>query len=347
MRQSHSTALGRLGALAGVSVTALALAACGGTPAPASTGAAATDDKPLSIAYVSFAVQNTYDAPMLEQAQAVAAANNATVTVLDGALDPAKQGQAIEDAITSGKYDGIITQPVYGPQIVPDVQAAIAAGIPVVNIDQILGQDFTSGATQVDGLIANIVFVPSDLGTKFGQQIVAACKSKNLDPCNVAWLHDVTGSAIDLAFADAFKKVTDGTPVKVVASGDTQYTPSVAQTAAADIITAHPEVNLWASSDQGLQGITAALAAAGKPTSGYLFVGYGGSQWVQPKVADGTVFADAVQAPATEGKLGMQAMIDYLRKGTKTGDVNPFKDFPNNGVMTKDTASQFHGEWVG
>ena len=348
MRQSRSTALRRLGALAAASAAAVALAACsstGGTPSD--TSSSGGSDEPLSIAYVSFAVENTYDAPMLKAAQDVAAANNATVTVLDGALDPAKQGQLIEDAITSGKYDGIITQPVYGPAIVANVENAIAAGIPVVNIDQILGEDFTTGKTQVDGLIANVVFVPSDLGKKFGEQIVAACKSKNLDPCNVAWLHDVTGSAIDLAFADAFNKVTAGTPVTVVATGDTNYTPSVAQGVAADIITAHPEVNLWASSDQGLQGIMQALGAAGKATSDYLFVGYGGSQWVQPQVADGTVFADAVQAPATEGRLGMQAMIDYLRTGKKTGDVDPFKDFPNNGVMTKDTASKFTGEWVG
>jgi ribose transport system substrate-binding protein len=59
------------------------------------------------------------------------------------------------------------------------------------------------------------------------------------------------------------------------------------------------------------------------------------------------VFADVVQAPATEGRLGMEALIDALRNGNDHGDVDPFADFPNNGVMTQDTADQFTGEWAG
>jgi ABC-type sugar transport system substrate-binding protein len=102
-----------------------------------------------------------------------------------------------------------------------------------------------------------------------------------------------------------------------------------------------------ATSDQGLQGAIGAIEAAGKNTADFLFVGYGGSKWGQEHVADGTVFADVVQAPATEGRLGMEALIDALRNGNKQGDVDPFADFPNNGVMTKDTADQFTGEWAG
>jgi ribose transport system substrate-binding protein len=347
MRHSRTTAFRRLGVIAAVATAGLALAAC--TPTTPSTPTeSAVADTPLSIAYISFAVQNTYDAPMLAAAEAVAEANNATVTVLDGNLDPATQSQLIQDAITSGKYDGIITQPVYGPAILTDVQDAIAAGIPVVNIDQILGDDLTTGATQVDGLIANVVFVPSDLGTKFGEQIVAACDEGGFSPCNVAWLHDVTGSAIDIAFTDAVNEVLTGTDVSIVATGDTYYTPSVAQTAAADILTAQGSgINVWASSDQGLQGIFAALDAAGTAYDTYQYVGYGASQWVLPFVADGTVFADIAQIPATEGKLGMQAMIDYLRNGTVSGDIDAFSSLPNGGVITKDTAGEFTGEWVG
>jgi ribose transport system substrate-binding protein len=54
------------------------------TPAPS-----ATSSKTLQIAYISFAVANSYDAPMLAAAQAAAAAGNAQLTVMDGNLDPA------------------------------------------------------------------------------------------------------------------------------------------------------------------------------------------------------------------------------------------------------------------
>jgi len=352
MSLSRKTGLRRFGALAGASlaaVSALALTACapagpvgGCTGVPTDLGG-----DTLEIAYISFAVANTYDEPMLACAQEVAAANNANVTVFDGNLDPATQATLIEDAIASGQYDGIITQPIYGPAILDVVGEAIDAGITVVNIDQILGEDFTTGATQVDGLSANVVFVPYDLGVKFGQQIVAACKSQNLDPCNIAYLHDVKASAIGVALWDGFTEATKGSPVKVVAEGETFYNPAAAQTAVADILTANPDIDLIATSDQGLQGAALAIEAAGGAMTDYLLVGYGGSQWGQAHVASGEVFADVLQAPATEGKLGMIALLQALRGKGDQGDIDPFKAFPNNGVITKDTASQFTGEWVG
>lgn len=346
MRHSQPAAIRRIATVGAVAATALALAACS-TPGPAPTDGGGDTEKTLQIAYISFAVANTYDEPMLAEAQKVADASNAKLTVFDGNLDPNTQVSLIQDVIASGQYDGMITQPIYGPAILDVVKQAIDAGITVVNIDQILGEDFTTGKTQVDGLSANVVFVPSDLGTKLGQQVVAACKTKNLDPCNVAYLHDVKASAIGVALWDAFNKVIAGTPVTVVAEGETFYNPAAAQTAVTDILTANANINLIATSDQGLQGAVGAIDAAGKSVSDFLLVGYGGSQWVNPKVADGTVFADVVQAPATEGRLGMQALIDALRNKNNHGDVDPFADFPNNGVMTKDTVSQFTGEWVG
>lgn len=343
MWQSHAARFGRTLAIAGISAAALALSSCA-TPAAAPPAA---EDAPLQIAFISFAVGNTYDEPMLAAAQVVAKANNAEITVFDGNLDPNLQITLIQDVIASGQYDGMITQPIYGPAILDVVQQAIDAGITVVNIDQILGDDFTTGATQLDGLAANVVFVPSDLGTKLGEQVVEACATKNLDPCNVAYLHDVKASAIGVALWDAFNAVIAGTNVTVVAEGETFYNPAAAQTAVTDILTGNPDIDLIATSDQGLQGSIEAIKAGGKSASDFLLVGYGGSVWGQGMVADGTVFANVVQAPATEGRLGMEALIDALRNGNNQGDIDPFADFPNNGVMTKDTASKFTGEWAG
>lgn len=342
MRQSQSVRFRRSLAIATAGAAALALAACT-APAPD----AGEDEAPLQVAFISFAVANTYDEPMQAEIERVAAENNVEITVFDGNLDPNLQATMIQDVIASGQYDGMITQPVFGPAIIDVVKEAIAAGITVVNIDQILGEDFTTAATQVEGLAANIVFVPTDLGTKLGEQVVEACATQDLDPCNVAFLHDVKASAIGVALWDGFNAAIAGSPVTVIAEGETFYNPAAAQTAVSDILTANPNINLIATSDQGLQGAVQAIEAGGKSTSDFLMVGYGGSAWAKDQVAAGVVFADVVQAPATEGRLGMEAMIDALRNGVNRGDVDPFADFPNNGVMTKDTASEFTGEWAG
>lgn len=334
---------------AGIAVAALALAACssGTTDASGSGETSAPSDEPLQIAYISFAVANTYDEPMLAAAQEVAAANNAEITVFDGNLDPATQATLIEDVIASGDYDGMIVQPVYGPAIMDVVAEAMDAGLTVVNIDQILGEDFTSGATQLPGLASNIVFVPTILGQKLGEQTVEACASMNLDPCNVAYLHDLKTSSVSIALWDAFSEATAGTPVTVVAEGETFWNPAAAQTAVADILTANPDIDAIVTSDQGLQGAVLAVGDSGAAVGDYLFVGYGGSQWALDAITDGVVYSDVIMAPATTGRLGMEAMIAALRDGTDMGDVDPFADFPNNGVMTPDTVDQFTGEWPG
>ena len=344
MRQSQTVRLRRTFTIAAAATAALALAACS---TPATDAGDSPTEETLQIAYISFAVANTYDEPMLAEAQKVADASNAELTVFDGNLDPATQGTLIEDVIASGQYDGMIVQPIYGPAIYDVVGEAIAAGITVVNIDQILGDDFTSGATQLDGLSANVVFVGSILGEKFGEETVAACAEKNLDPCNVAYLHDLKTSAVSIALWDAFNEVIAGTPVTVVAEGETFWNPAAAQTAVADILTANSNIDAIVTSDQGLQGAALAIEAAGQSLSDYLLVGYGGSVWGQEHVAEGTVFSDVLMAPATTGRLGMEALIDALRNGKNHGDVDPFEGFPNNGVITKDTASEFTGEWAG
>src|SRR5262245_44202403 len=80
---------------------AASAAASAPASAPAESPSAAANDEPLELAYISFAVANSYDAPMLAAAQAAAAANNANITVFDGALDPPTQVKQLQDAIRS------------------------------------------------------------------------------------------------------------------------------------------------------------------------------------------------------------------------------------------------------
>ncbi|WP_055896070.1 sugar ABC transporter substrate-binding protein [Yonghaparkia sp. Root332] len=347
MRKAQPARFRRLLAVSMTAVAALALAACASAePAPVADGDAPAEET-LQVAFISFAVANTYDEPMLAEIERVAAENNIEITVFDGNLDPNLQVTLIQDVIASGQYDGMITQPVFGPALVDVVQQAIDAGLTVVNIDQILGDDFTTGATQLEGLAANVVFVPSDLGTKLGEQVVDACATQDLDPCNVAFLHDVKASAIGIALYDAFNAVIEGTPVTIVAEGETFYNPAAAQTAVSDILTANPDIDLIATSDQGLQGAVQAIESAGGALSDYLMVGYGGSVWSQQRVSEGAVYANVLQVPATEGRLGMEAMVDALRNGNNQGDVDPFADLPGGGVITQENAAEFTGEWAG
>jgi len=298
------------------------------------------------IAYLSFAVTNSYDSPMLAAAKAVAEADGAEVTVFDANNDPKVQYQQLQDAITSGKFQGIITQPIFGTGLTDLVSQAIEAGIKVVNMDQILGPDLTTFESQVDGLSGNVVFVPTELGTKLGEQVVAACASQKLDPCNVGYMYNIKASALDVATKEAFDAAIKGSPVKIVGEGEGFFTPSYALKAVQDMLQAQPGINLIAGSDQSIQGAVQALDGAGLAGK-VLLVGFGGSSTAVAGVANGTWFADVAQAPATTGKLAMQQLLAAIKSGTVTPGTNPLAGLPNNGVITKDTAAQFTGEWIG
>ncbi|HEY6608237.1 MAG TPA: substrate-binding domain-containing protein, partial [Candidatus Limnocylindria bacterium] len=204
---------------ASTGVTAAAATPAPATAAPASEPAAspsmAVNNDPLELGYISFAVENSYDKPMLEAAQAAAAANNAKLTVFDGNLEPATQVKLLQDAVTSGKFDGIILQPVYGAGLVEDAKAAIAAGVAIGNIDQILGTDNTTADLQIPGQLSNVVFVPSELGRKIGELVVKACGDTK--PCNVGYIWSVKAAALDATLREAFDKATSINPdIKVV-----------------------------------------------------------------------------------------------------------------------------------
>jgi ribose transport system substrate-binding protein len=342
-------------AISAVAAAALALAACsssGGSSSssssstPTASATAAAAKKPMNIAYLSFAVDNSYDAPMLAAAQAVASTDGATLKVFDANNNPQTQYDQLQTVINSGQYNGIITQPIESTGLVSLVQQAISKGIKVVNMDQILGSALNTAAPQVSGLSANVTFVPTTIGTQLGQQVVAACASKSLSPCKVGYLYDIKASSLDTAIYGAFTAAIKGSPVKVVTYGQSYFTPTIGLSAVETMLQAQPSLNLIVGSDQGIEGAMTALTTVDK-SDHVLLVGYGASAAAVAGIESGAIFSDVAQAPASEGRLAVQALVEALQSGKVSGTINPVGAFPDNGIVTKADSGQFTPEWPG
>jgi ribose transport system substrate-binding protein len=305
------------------------------------SGAASSKTKPR-IAYLSFAVANSYDAPMLAAARKVAKASGASVTVFDAANDPKKQLAQLQTAMTSKQYDGIILQPIFGPQLIPTVKTAIKSGLKVVNIDQILGANPATAAPPVAGLSGNAVFVQTDIGKKQGRLVNAACAQLQADPCKVGYLYSVKVSSLDTAIRKGFDAVTAGHGVDVVTEGETFYNPANALKAAQTMLQSEPDLNVIVGADQGATGAQQALN--GKKVT---LIGYGGGAVGLKAVASGAWFGTVVQRPATEGKLGMTCVVKAVKTGKGCGGIDVLSGLPNGGVVTKANASKFKAEWPG
>ena len=364
MRAHDSSGARRRRLIAVLGAMSLVVAACSGTAessAPASsepttapsegaaTAAPSVNDEPLEIAYLSFAVANSYDAPMLAAAQAAASAGNATLTVFDANLDPAKQAQQLQDATASGQFDGIITQPLFGAGMVAGVEEAIAAGIGVANIDQILGEDQTTADSQVEGLLANVAFVPSTLGRKIGELVVAACAELAADPCNVGYIYSVKAAALDTTLRVAFDEVTSSHPeIVVVQEGESFYTTALGLSASQNMLAAHDDLSLIVAADQAITGAVAAVEADGRENKP-LLIGYGGGAVALQGIEAGNRYGTVMQMPATEGRIGTEQLVQALRTGEVFPGFDPLDDLPEGGVVTKANVATFLplAEWPG
>jgi ribose transport system substrate-binding protein len=322
-------------AAAFMAVAALVVAANVASGAPSKQAAT------INVAYLSFAVANSYDAPMLAAAKSVASKGGAKVTVFDAANDPKKQIQQLQTAISSGQYKAIIVQPIFGPQLIPTIKQAIAKGIKVVNIDQILGTNPGTAAPPVPGLSGNVVFVQTQIGKKQGRLLVAACAGKS--PCNVGYLYSVKASSLDAAIRKGVNTAIKGHNIKIVAEGETFYQPANALKASQTMLQAHSDLNVIIGADQGATGAQTALGS----NKDVILIGYGGGAVGLKRVKSGAWYGTVVQRPATEGRRGMECALKAVKTGKGCGGIDVLAGLPNGGVVTKANASKFKAEWPG
>ena len=216
------------------------------------------------------------------------------------------------------------------------------------NIDQILGSDNTTAKSQVDGQLANVVFVPSELGRKIGELVVKACTEKQANPCNVGYIWSVKAAALDTTLRKAFDQATASHPeIKVVAEGESFYTTALGLKASQDMLQAHPDLTVIVGADQA---ITGAAQAVGPDNKGKIaLIGYGGGAIALQGIKSGERYGTVMQMPATEGRLGTQQLIDAIRSKTPAPGLDPLAALPDGGVVTKANVDTFLPltEWPG
>ena len=319
--------------------------------APATTAAPAEpadepDPEPWRIAYLSASSANTFLLASVGEMQRLADENNIELVEFDAQFNAELQTTQLQDAIASGQYDGIILVALNGPGLVPDVEAALASGLQVVLFNQIVGDDLSTNEPQVDGIAASVMAPPVVTGERAGRLTIQACEG--LDPCRVVYLFGIRGIPLDVALRQGFDSAVAGhANIGVVAEGEGLYLgPEGGINAIQDILQAQPEFDVVVGADQSLQGVELVLTDEGK-LDGVALIGLGGSSPAIDGVRDGRWFATVYYAPASEGRLAMEAMIAALRDGTLTGGIDPNANFLDEGLVTSANVDQFTAEWDG
>ncbi len=320
-----------------------AAAAPATTAAAPSTTVAATPES-FNVAYLSASSANTWLAASREQMEAVAAGANVTMTEMDAQFNPGLQTTQMQDVVASGQYDGIIVTAIIGPGLAPDIEAALAAGLEVVVLNQVVGTDLTTADPQVDGLAASVMAPPQRSGERMGALAVQACEGN--DSCGVVFIYGIKGIPLDDALRAGFDSViADHSNISVVAEGEGQYLgPEGGMNAIQDIMQTTPDFDVVVGADQSIEGIEIVLREEGM-LGDVKLIGLGGSAAAVQGISNGSWFGGVYGAPGDEGRYAMEAMVAALADGTMTGGVDPAESLPDEGLMTAANVGQFTAQW--
>ncbi|CAN5849963.1 ABC transporter substrate-binding protein [soil metagenome] len=304
------------------------------------------DADPVRIAYFSFAASNTYSQATLEGIEQVAEESGATVQAFDGGFDATVQVNAIQDALASGGFDAFIISSNDGNAVVPQVEAAIAAGIVVVATFTPIGPDLTTLEPQIDGVTATVGPPLVSNGEWFARLIVDACADR--DPCQAAFMPGLSTLPLDAVRVTAMQAVLAEHPaVDLVAVVDGGYLADPAYQATQDILSAYPDIDVIATGgDQMTIGAELAVQDAGLADE-IALIGNGASRPGVQAVRKGRWFGTYVNVPVQEGRTAADLAIRAVRGETVPSAVDEETLSPIGPVATLETVGDFEGEWEG
>ena len=232
--------------------------------------------------------------------------------VVSGDKDVAKQGNQIKDFIVK-KVSAIVLSPCDSKSIVPVIQEANAAGIPVFTVDIPCNEPGVKIVTQIatdnygGGKEAGQAMIQA-LGEAGGK--IAVLHFKQAESC----LLRVKGfrEVIDAHNAGSKAKIQIVTELESGGAKDMGYK------AAEDALQAHADLRgIFAINDPAALGARAALEKAGKTQ--VQIVGFDGQPEGKQAIRDGKIYADPIQFP---DKMGIQ-IVDAIIRHSKGETLPP------------------------
>lgn len=269
-------------------------------------GGVAAQAQQKTFAVVQINQQALFFNQMNEGAQKAAKAAGVKLVIFNANNDPAAQNSAIETYIQQ-KVDGLAVVAIDVNGVMPAVNQAAKAGIPVVAIDAILPAGPQKAQIGVDNAKAGadmgkffLGYVKSDMGGKAKYGVVGALNS---------FIQNIR--------QEGFEKAIAGTPgITKAGVVDGQNIQDNALTAAENLITGNPDMTaVYATGEPALMGAIAAIESQRKQKSVKLF-GWDLTAQAIAGIDAGYVVAVIQQDPAEMGAAAVKALKTLSDGGT-------------------------------
>jgi ribose transport system substrate-binding protein len=238
---------------------------------------------------------------------------NYQAIVVSGDKDVAKQSNQIKDFIVK-KVSAIVLSPCDSKSIVPVIQEANTAGIPVFTVDIPCNEPGVKIVTQIatdnygGGKEAARAMIEA-LGEAGGKVAILHFKQAESCQLRVKGFREVIGAYNSQAKAK----------IDIVAELESGGAKDQGYKAAEDTLQANPDLRgIFAINDPAALGARAALEKAGK-TEQVVLVGFDGQPEGKQAIKEGKIYADPIQFP---DKMGVQ-IVDAIIKHSKGETLPP------------------------
>ena len=302
----------------------LTLVACGSNnKTDDSKGGVDKGDHKYSIGLSMNTQTNPFFVTVTEGVQKAADENKIKLTVTDAQDDPATQLKDVENLITK-KPDAIIIDPTDSDAIIPAIEAANEAGIPVFTMDR-----EASGGE----VIAHVGYDAIKSGNLAGEFLVEQLKGKG----KIVELEGIIGTNVARDRSKGFNEImAKNKGMTVVAKQTAKFDRAEAMSVMENILQANKEIDgLYAANDEMLLGAMEAIQAAGRADE-IIVIGCDGLDETLEGIKAGTISATIAEPPFFLGKDILNTAFKYLEGETPEKNV-----VLDNKLLTKDNVDTY------
>ena len=266
-------------------------------------------------------LNNPFFVTMRSGAQQAAKDQGVHLLVADAQNDSATQQDDVQNFVTQ-QVDAILVNPVDPKAIVPAIQAANQADIPVLCLDR-----------EASGGEVKTLIVSDNVkgGRMAGEELI-----KLVGSGPVAQLEGIPGTDPARDRGHGFQQaIDDQSAVKLVASQTANFVRDEGLNVTENILQANPDIKgIFAQNDEMALGAVRALG--GKAGTDVKIVGFDGTAEALKAIQSGKMNATVAQQPDKMGSLGVQNAMKII-----DGKSVPKKIPVKVKLVTKENVSQF------
>lgn len=274
----------------------------------------AKDDGKITIGMTVPGLQFPFFVTMFDEAVAYAETLGVELITHDAQNQSNIQMAAVENFVAQ-KVDAILISPITTDSLVPAIEAAVAAGIPVATVDRKANTDkvlIHVGADNVEGGRAAARYIIEQLGNKG----------------TVIQLEGTPGASAALDRKAGFDEIINASNVKVLVSQTAEFSRSRAQNVMENLMQAYPNFDaVFGANDEMIIGAIEAMQSAGMNPASKVTIGFDATTDAFSYMKEGKLDATIDQFPGRQASRALDVLVDYIKNGKKPASaveyINP------------------------